>query len=73
MPSYTQKKQKACYMQSMDANSETCILLILPSLINIFYLKKKNETQLDKVLWVLFCSGGFFTIIFKDFHTTMVL
>lgn len=48
MPSYTQKKQKACYMQSMNANSETCILLILPSLIKIFYLKK-NRTQLDKV------------------------
>lgn len=52
MPSYTQKKQKACYMQSMNANSETCILLILPSLIKIFYLKK-NRTQFDKVLCVL--------------------
>lgn len=44
MPSYTQKKQKACYMQSMNANSETHILLILPSLIKIFYLRKTKHS-----------------------------
>lgn len=40
-------------MQSINANSETFILLILPSLIKIFYLKNSLTKRLGLFGWLV--------------------